>query len=139
MTNIVENNDQNPQFSSRTTAEWVTFGIASVIVGAIASLVIYNWLTEQHQPPEISVRRTDAIREKDGSFYIPFEVVNTGGETAESVQVVAELKKNGTVEESGDLQVDFLAEGETEKGAFVFTQNPRQGELTLRIGSYKTP
>ncbi|MGC8714184.1 MAG: hypothetical protein ACP5RH_17500 [Leptodesmis sp.] len=66
-------------------------------------------------------------------------VVNTGSQTAESVQVVAELKKNNQIEESGDLQIDFLAQNETETGVFVFKENPRSGELTLRIGSYKVP
>ncbi|UIE36100.1 hypothetical protein [Leptodesmis sichuanensis] len=66
-------------------------------------------------------------------------VVNTGSQTAESVQVVAELKKNNQIEESGDLQIDFLAQNATETGVFVFKENPRSGELTLRIGSYKVP
>lgn len=123
----------------RSTAEWVTFGLSSLILGAIAGLVVYSWATEHDRPPTLEVRQTDAIRQENGQFYIPFEVVNTGGQTAESVQVIAELRKNNQVEASGDLQIDFLAQNETETGAFVFKQNPRNGELTLRIGSYKVP
>lgn len=123
----------------RSTAEWVTFGLSSLILGAIAGLVVYSWATEHDRPPTLEVRQTDAIRQENGQFYIPFEVVNTGGHTAESVQVIAELRKNNQVEASGDLQIDFLAQNETETGAFVFKQNPRNGELTLRIGSYKVP
>lgn len=123
----------------RNAAEWVTFGIASLILGTIAGLVIYAWATDRDRPPTLTVRQTDPIRQENGQFYIPFEVVNTGGQTAESVQVIAELRKNNQVEASGDLQIDFLAQNETETGAFVFQQNPRSGELTLRIGSYKVP
>lgn len=32
-----------------------------------------------------------------------------------------------------------IASGESEEGAFIFTQNPRQGQLNLRVGSYKLP
>jgi uncharacterized protein (TIGR02588 family) len=125
--------------SPRSAAEWLTFGLSSLILGTIVGLVIYSWATEGDRPPTLTVRQTDSIRQENGQFYIPFEVVNTGGQTAESVQVIAELRKNNQVEESGDLQIDFLAQDETEKGAFVFQENPRNGELTLRIGSYKVP
>lgn len=123
----------------RSLAEWVTFTISSLIVGGIAGLVIYAWATDGDRPPVLVVKQTEAIREENGQFYIPFEISNTGGETAESVQVIAELEKQDKVEQVGDLQVDFLASGEQEKGAFVFAQDPRQGKLVLRVGSYKVP
>lgn len=123
----------------RSLAEWVTFAIASLIVGSIAGLVVYAWATDGDRPPVLVVQQTEGIREENGQFYIPFEISNTGGETAESVQVIAELEQQGMVQPMGDLQVDFLARGEKEKGAFVFTQDPRKGKLVLRVGSYKVP
>ncbi len=75
----------------------------------------------------------------DEPFYVPFEISNTGGETAESVQVIAELKVKPAVEESGDLQIDFLSRGETEKATFVFKTDPRKGDLVVRVAGYKVP
>jgi uncharacterized protein (TIGR02588 family) len=124
---------------SRTIAEWTTFGIASLMLSAIAGLVIYNWATDKDSPPVLRLDRTHEIRETDGQFYVPFEVSNTGGETVESVQIVAELRVNGQVEETGDQQIDFLSEGETEEGAFVFRKDPHKGELIVRVASYKLP
>ncbi|MDZ8186155.1 MAG: TIGR02588 family protein [Nostoc sp. ChiSLP02] len=123
----------------RSLAEWVTFSIASFILAIIVGLVGYTWLNEKNQPPIISVSKKETIREIDGQFYVPFEVVNTGGETAESVQIMAELIIDGKVAESGEQQIDFLSRGETEEGAFLFSQNPGQGKLNLRIASYKSP
>jgi uncharacterized protein (TIGR02588 family) len=123
----------------RSLAEWVTFGIASSILSAIAGLVIYVWVSDRYEPASISVDRKSEIRQTDGKFYVPFEVTNTGGETVESVQVVAELKIGDRVIESGDQQIDFLSKDEKEEGAFVFQRDPRQGELTVRIASYKIP
>ncbi|ARV61555.1 TIGR02588 family protein [Nostocales cyanobacterium HT-58-2] len=131
-----ETKQQRPK---RTPAEWVTFGAASFILAGVVSLVGYTWLNEKHQPPILSVSNPKTIREVDGQFYIPFEVVNTGGETAESIQIMAELRMNGEVEETGDLQIDFLSGGEKEEGAFVFRHDPRQGQLTIRVTSYKLP
>ncbi|MEH2414764.1 TIGR02588 family protein [Nostoc sp.] len=127
------------QQSKRSIAEWVTFSVASLILAIIVSLVGYTWLKEKNQPPILSVTKKQTIREIDGQFYVPFEVVNSGGDTAESVQIIAELLINGKVTETGEQQIDFLSTGESEEGAFIFSQNPRQGQLNLRVASYKLP
>ncbi|BAS55490.1 hypothetical protein NIES2135_52260 [Leptolyngbya boryana NIES-2135] len=123
----------------RTIAEWVTFGIASSILSAIAGLVIYVWASERHEPPAISIEQTQEIRQTQGKFYVPFAVTNTGGETVESLQVIAELRVNNQIVEAGDQQIDFLSKDEKEEGAFVFQRDPRLGELTVRVTGYKIP
>jgi uncharacterized protein (TIGR02588 family) len=132
-----ESNNQQQQ--KRTPAEWITFAIACSILSILIGLVLYNWLTKKHEPPIISVTRNTPIRETQGQFYVPFTVTNTGGETAESVQIIAELRVNGEVLESGDQQIDFLSSGETQEGAFIFSRNPSQGQLIVRSSSYKLP
>lgn len=128
--------EQKPR---RSPAEWTTFMIALFILACIVGLVFHEWLTQEHKPPVLSVTHQSEIRQAPGQFYVPFSVTNTGGETAESVQVIAELRIDGEVEESGEQQIDFLASGEKEEGAFVFSRDPRKGELTVRVASYKLP
>ncbi len=123
----------------RSFAEWVTFSIALLILAVIVSLVGYTWLNDENQPPILSVTNKQTIREIDGQFYVPFEVINTGGDTAESVQIIAELQINDKVVEIGEQQIDFLSRNETEEGAFIFSKNPKQGKLILRVSSYKLP
>ncbi|MBN3921801.1 TIGR02588 family protein [Nostoc sp. NMS4] len=127
------------QEAKRSIAEWITFSIASFILAITVSLVGYTWLNEKNQPPILSVTKKPTIREINGQFYVPFEVVNSGGDTAESVQIMAELLIDGKVTETGEQQIDFLSSGESEEGAFIFSHNPRQGQLNLRVGSYKLP
>ncbi|MEG4228698.1 TIGR02588 family protein [Microcoleus sp. N9_B2] len=129
----------NEQQQKRAPAEWVTFAIACLILFTVTGLVLYNWVTKKQEPPVISVTRNAQIRETQGQFYVPFTVTNTGGETAESVQIIAELRVNGEIVESGDQQIDFLSSGETQEGAFIFSRDPRQGELIVRSSSYKLP
>ncbi|MBE9129086.1 MULTISPECIES: TIGR02588 family protein [unclassified Coleofasciculus] len=128
--------EQKPQ---RSPAEWISFGIALSILTAIVGLVIYQWFTQKERPPVLSVTSESEIRQASGQFYVPFTVTNTGGQTAELVQVIAELRINGEVEEDGEQHIDFLASGETEEGAFIFSRNPREGELMMRVASYKLP
>lgn len=123
----------------RNLAEWVTFSVSFFILVAIAGLVVYSWITKRQEPPILTLDRTETIREIEGKFYVPFEISNKGGETAESVQVVAELQISGQVDESGEFVIDFLSQDEKEEGAFIFSQDPRKGNLVLRVSSYKLP
>lgn len=124
----------------RSPAEWISFGIASFVLAVIVGLVSYLWLGQQNQqPPDLKLSTGQDFRQASGQYYVPFQVTNIGGETAESVQVLAELRINGEVAESGEQQIDFLSSQEVEEGAFVFTRDPRQGELVVRVGSYKRP
>jgi uncharacterized protein (TIGR02588 family) len=132
-------NQAEQQADKRTPAEWVSLGIASLILAFIVSLVGYTWLNDRHEPPILSLSNKQPIREVNGQFYVPFELVNQGGETAESVQVMAELEINGEVVEEGEQQIDFLSRGEKEEGAFIFSRDPRNGKLILRVASYKLP
>lgn len=124
----------------RSPAEWVTFGISLLILLSLMGSIGYTWLAQKDRAtdPVLSVtNKNNSIRQANGQFYVPFEVTNSGGETAESVQVIAELQIQGKVVETGEQQVDFLSSGEREEGAFVFTRNPRSGKLIIRIASYK--
>lgn len=134
--NSSEKEEKQPQ---RSPAEWTTFGIATSILAAIVGLVLYNWVNDKDRPPILSVTPNAEIRQAQGQFYVPFEITNSGGETAESVQIIAELRVNGEVEETGEQNIDFLSGGEKEEGAFIFSRNPREGELVLRVASYKLP
>lgn len=123
----------------RSLAEWVTFGVAALVLIAIVSLVIYDWVATPATPPVIELTQSGQARQINGQYYVPFRIKNIGGITAEAVQLIAELKIDGDVEESGEQQIDFLAGDESEEGAFVFSRNPGEGELILRVGSYKMP
>lgn len=133
------NRESESRGEGRSPAEWVTFGVSLSVVATIAGLVIWDWLTVRDAPPVVAVERDGDIRAEGGQFYVPFKVTNTGGSTAESVQVVAELRVGGSVGEGGEQEFDFLSGGETERGEFVFSRPPNAGELRLRVAGYKLP
>lgn len=131
-----DSRDQQPP--ERTLAEWTTFAVAALILLAIIGGVIYEWITTPPSPPILTVRQHEDVREENGQFYVHFEVENSGGETAEAVQVIGTLRASDE-EQEGEQQIDFLSGGETAEGAFVFTHDPAEGELELRVASYKMP
>ncbi len=123
----------------RSPAEWITFGVATAILLALCGLIVYDWLRPS-TPPTLRIATAGEVRQVDGSFYVPFVVENTGGETAEAVQAIAELRVGSEVVETGEQLIDFLSGGEQEEGAFIFSRDPAGGaSLSLRIASYKLP
>lgn len=133
-----EFNNTNEQ-PKRTIAEWITFGAATCILSGIVGLVLYTGLTDKQQAPMLSVQTKEAIRQANGKYQVPFEITNDGDKTAESVQILAELKVNNGVEQTGEQQIDFLSSQEKEEGAFIFDADPNKGELKIRVASYKLP
>jgi uncharacterized protein (TIGR02588 family) len=130
---------QPEQRRQRSFAEWITFSIASLIVASIVGLVLYSWLKVGNLPPVLAIEQSGQIRQAEGNFYLPFTLTNKGGETANAVRVTAELRIDGKVEQRGEQQIDFLAGGEAEEGVFLFSRNPQNGELILRVVSYQKP
>jgi uncharacterized protein (TIGR02588 family) len=130
---------QGQEQSRRSLAEWVTFSIAAAILSTVIGLVLYIWLGKQSQPPILSVTYEKTIRKSEGQFYVPFVLLNKGGETVESVRVVAKLKMSNGIEELGEQEIDFLSSGEVQNGAFVFSKDPKKGQMNIRVTSYKLP
>jgi uncharacterized protein (TIGR02588 family) len=130
---------RQPRQRERSPAEWITFSISLIVLLSIVVLVLYSWFKVGERPPAFVLERSGEVREVQGKFYVPFTLTNSGGETADTVQVIAELRINGEVKETGEQQFDFLAGGEAEEGEFVFSHNPQDGELVLRVASYQKP
>lgn len=123
----------------QSLAEKVSFLISLSIVTAIVVLIGYTWVTGDTAPPTLSVTTGANIREAERQYYVPFTVSNVGGSTAESVEIIARLLSSDGNLETGSQQINFLSRQEKRNGEFVFTHDPQQGELTIRVASYKSP
>ncbi len=98
-----------------------------------------GWLYLAGRTATATPLNTETIRAAEGQFYVPFTVTNSGGKTAESVQIAAELRVGGAISEAATVEINFLSNDEKAEGAFIFSRDPRQGKLTLRVASYKLP
>lgn len=122
----------------RNCAEWITFAVSSLILLALIGLILYDWLLSQQSPPVLQVHSQGMVEIREGQFYQPFVLKNVGGSFAESVQVIASLTIDSPDNlEIGEQEISFLAAGEQKTGYFVFTHDPREGELSVRVASYR--
>jgi uncharacterized protein (TIGR02588 family) len=123
----------------RSFAEKVSFTISLFILSLIVSLICYTWIAGETNPPTLSITTGSEIREINQQYYVPFTVTNEGGSTAESVEVVGQLQSSNGELEMAHQQIDFLSRKEQHEGEFIFSFDPQQGKLKVRIASYKLP
>lgn len=123
---------------SRTLAEKVSFTISLAILSFIIALIIYTWITGSNEPAILNVQVDGEIyQQQQQEFYVPFSVTNLGGKTAQSVEVIGELTLSDHNTQRGVQQINYLSQGEKQSGVFVFTHNPQQGKLEIRVASFK--
>jgi uncharacterized protein (TIGR02588 family) len=122
----------------RGLAERLVVAVAGGVLLAVAGAIGWLWL-QPRDPVQLNVGRPEVVREVDGRRYVSAEVRNDGDETAEAVQVVAELSVDGEVVADGEQVVDFLSGGETQEIVFVFDTVAPDAEILLRVASYTVP
>ena len=122
----------------RSTAEQFSFIISLSIVSTIVILICYTWISGDSEPPVLSVM-TSPTRQVNKQYYVPFTVTNSGGKTANSVEVVAQLQITPEDWQVGRQKIDFLSRQETHSGEFIFGRDPQLGKLTVRVASYQEP
>jgi uncharacterized protein (TIGR02588 family) len=119
-------------------AERVVVAVAGGVLLAVAGAI--GWLWQQpRDPAQLHVGHPEVLRQVNGQRYVSAVVRNDGDETAEAVQVVAELRVDGEVVADGEQLVDFLSGGETQEIVFVFDTTAPDAELLLRVASYIVP
>lgn len=123
----------------RTPAEWWMFGLSAGLIALVLGVVVMSWTTGATGPPVFVVSPSGPIELEGGSYRVPYEVTNDGGDAADQVQVVATLEVGGEVVGEAEQTVAFLSGGETESGVFLFATDPTDGELTLEVASYASP
>jgi uncharacterized protein (TIGR02588 family) len=123
----------------RSVAEWTTLIIGAALILALVGLVTYLYVSGDNRPPVVEATPLDReIRREEGAYYVPIEVTNQGGRTAEDVVIQAELSTGAGAPEVTEFTIDFLAGGETAAGTVVFFTDPSAGELTVGVASFRS-
>lgn len=119
-------------------AERVVFALSAGIVLVLAGAIGWLWVRDR-DPVMLKVSKTEIERRADGHAYVSSELRNDGDETAEAVQVIAEVSVDGETVADGEQTVDFLSGGETQELVFVFAEIPPGADVEVRAASYTVP
>ncbi len=126
--------------SERSSAEWVTLAVSSLIVLGLIAVTTYFYLTASDTPVAVQVEpRLSETYQAGDRFYLPISVRNLGGQTGTDVRVRVSLTGADGRQESAEVLVNFLAGGGTSKAVVSFGSDPRQGQIEAGVTSYLEP
>ncbi len=119
--------------------EWITFGVGLAIVLGIIVFLTYLHVTGPKGPPRIQViMHTEQVTHQTEGYYLPIEVRNSGGKTAEDVNVAVTLQTDQGQPETISYNIHFLPSDENKKATFLFQKDPTHGELSYLV-NFKNP
>lgn len=124
----------------RTTAEWITLAVSTLIVVGLIGLTSYFYVTSPGTPAAVEVEPRLAETYQAGSrYYLPLTIRNTGGDTGEEIRVRVSVTDSSGRQESAEVMIQFLAGGGTSRAVTAFGSDPRQGQLEAVVVSYLEP
>ncbi len=119
--------------------EWITFWIGLTIVMGTLLLMGYLHLTNEHGPPEFRINPLpNQASRLEAGYYLPIEVTNVGGQTAEEVSLKIILIPAEGSPEDQSYSIHFLSPRETDRSTIIFQNDPSQGTLEYTI-SFSDP
>lgn len=121
----------------RTLPEWVSFGVALVLVLALVGVFVADLLGEE-RPADPLARVSGPVQANGSAYQVPVTVRNGGDLTAADVQVTAELSLGSTTL-TAEQTIPFLAGGAEKRLVLVFDRDPAGGDLEVRVASYSKP
>ncbi len=125
----------------RNPAEWTTLGISVVIVAGLIGVAVYEHVARMEPAgTRVSVQvDVAAAEQRDGLFYVPYTVANTGGQPAENVAVVFEVKRGEEIVEESNTEIPFLPNSGSATGELVTALDPAAHAIEARVASLQLP
>lgn len=133
----MSNNQQQASGESRTIAEWVSLGIALLLLAGVIGAVIALWVTSSDQPVRLKVAVGKA-RYEDGQYYIPFSVINDSTKTVAQVAVEGRLREDKE-ENAATTTFNFIPARSKTQGVLIFNNVKHPTEAKVDVTSFQQP
>jgi uncharacterized protein (TIGR02588 family) len=108
-----------------------------VVLGSLTMLLRESFVAGT-PTAEINIH-VDEIRPSAHGYLVSLKIRNSGNATAAALNVEGVLKRGATDVETSLVTVDYVSAGSERDAALFFSNDPRQGELTVRPKGYIEP
>jgi uncharacterized protein (TIGR02588 family) len=129
-----ETTDQAQSEGGSSAGEYVLGGVGAVLVVALIAFLTYQALIRD-SGPEISVEVTQ-VQAVDAGYAVRVQVHNDGGTTASGVVVSGQLTRQGRQVDQASTTVSYVPPDSMRTAALVFSEDPRNGQLTVGPDGY---
>lgn len=122
----------------RTALERLAALLGLVLLASMLAFMLWTAHAENAGPPELSA--APAATERAGAHWrVAVALRNDGPTTAAGVRVRGTLSTPGAPEETSTVELDYLPQHSEVEAALLFTRDPGDGTLALRIEGYTLP
>ncbi len=120
-----------------TQTRWLAAVGMLFVLGSFTMLVRESFIAG---PPaaELSIQ-VDEIRPSADGYLVSLKIRNSGNATAAALNVEGVLNRGATNVETSLVTVDYVAAGSERDAALFFSNDPREGKLTVRAKGYIEP
>jgi uncharacterized protein (TIGR02588 family) len=136
-----DDDEQSGENDRRSIAEWTTLIVSALFVAALVGAALYEHFARE-EPPGVRIAVELALDEADvrgGLTYIPFTVVNTGADPAESVVVLFEIKQGEETVEESTAEIAFLPNSGSADGELVTALDLGTHTIEARVATLLFP
>lgn len=119
--------------------EWVSAAIGVAITGAMFGFLALEAARERDGNLPMLSAAPVAVVESKGGYVVEFEVRNDSATTGAAVEVEGILKQGGSDIETSSATLSYVPGESSRRGGLIFTRNPRDYRLELRVTGYERP
>jgi uncharacterized protein (TIGR02588 family) len=131
-------NKRHTSGSEIPAAEWAAAIIGLVVVLAVLACLTYRAIWTVDSPPQITITVL-AVEPQGAGYLVRTRVANIGATSAAQVVIEGGLKPEVGQEERSQITLDYVAAGSKRTAGFLFSTDPRQGQLRIRALGYQDP
>ena len=117
---------------------WIASGFGLLLFLGSVGLLGYEGLFRGDGGPVITLT-LEGVSHDGNRWHARVRAENSGGTTGARVRVVGERMSGTSVEETAEIQFDYLPAGSTQRGGLYFEREPEPGALRLRVLGYAEP
>jgi uncharacterized protein (TIGR02588 family) len=129
-----ESTDQDGSDGGSSAGEYAVGALGGLLVMGLVAFLLYQAIVRDSSP-EVSVEVT-RVEAAGAGYAVHIEVRNDGGTTAEGVMVSGQLTRQGRQVGQASTTVSYVPPDSMRTATLVFSEDPRDGRLTVGVQGY---
>lgn len=120
-------------------AEWASAAAGLIIIAIMVGLLAMEAIRDRGGVPPILAVKPVGLVSSSGGYVVEIEVSNRAHATAASVQIEGILKQGEADVATSNASLAYVPGGSHRRAALVFSRDPRDYRLELRVTGFERP
>ena len=118
--------------------EWAAAAVGLLVALALLAIVVREALVAREDPVPVLTAEVERVVATPAGYVVAVRVRNASSQAVAAVQVDGEIGADGS-EEMSSATIDYVPGWSQAEGGLIFSRDPGQDGLELRITGYEIP